>query len=243
MRVYITRHGETEYRQGIVSLGEADDLTNLGRDTVVMSAIDAANNMKINGITKTRIKSSPYGRTLFTAKLWECFLRICGIETPNIEICPELTEIKNLDYPGLLSKLIAGGEISYSDGKFVVYPNESNPEKYPPYCYYFRRDCMHKLPEGFRKKLPREITDKIDATETFVDATKRFKDVLGSLDSQVDAHVLVCHEGYTGEFVEMAAEKMGFVPYLDRGKYFVLEKHDKLWVPIHVQEGAIQYER
>jgi len=242
MLAYITRHGQTEYRQGKVKLAEADDLTTEGRDNVIMSALDAASNMESLGIKNTEIKSSPYGRTLYAAKIWQKALRMRNIGARDIEICPGLSEIENLNYSGFLLKFIIGGDIQCSDGEFTIDPKESNPEKYPSYVY-FRMDAWHKLSPDYRRKLPKEITEKIDATETFVQATKRFKGVLDSLDSKFSSHLLVCHEGYTGEFIEILAGGRNMAPYLDRGKYFVLEKRDNLWVPFSIQNNGIKFDR
>jgi len=67
--IHFFRHGESFYRQDIVPMAEANDLTESGVDQVRFSSEILSTHIKSRGSCPSVIVSSPLGRALQTAKL------------------------------------------------------------------------------------------------------------------------------------------------------------------------------
>jgi len=241
MLAYITRHGQTEYRQGKVILSKSDDLTPEGIERVVNSANVAAEDMRLRGIEVIKIKSSPYGRTSHTAKIWKEVLAKNGLRTTKIEICRDLEEVRNLlDFSEYL-KFVNGGEIHIDGTDFLIDQSLTNPDNYKPFSY-FRKDCIHnrKTSEG----LPKNIIQRIHRIETCVGAMARLQLFLNRLEDipENQTDVIVSHSGPLSSFTEMCAKNGSGTPYINCGMFYVLERNGNIWNPVHIQEGAIQNE-
>ncbi|MBU0906612.1 MAG: histidine phosphatase family protein [Nanoarchaeota archaeon] len=236
MQAHVLRHGLTEYKQGIVDLGEANDLTPEGIAVVRATAGDLAQHVLRNRGKAVKIRSSRYGRTLYTAKIASEELSRSGVEIPEgIVEDSRLNEVENFEWD-LFYPLVSGGKIFYDGGELEIDSAVTNPERLI-IPLYFRQDRHLHLPERARRLLPPSVIARIESFEPYQSTLKRFRAVLADLNGP-ETHLLVGHEGYTGEFVKAFSGRSD--TYLDRGKYFTLERLNGAWAPVSAQGGAIQ---
>jgi broad specificity phosphatase PhoE len=234
MGIYVFRHGDSEYRQGKVDISIADDLLPIGVKTVRESAKSLAQRLTGDGEDFVRLRSSPFGRCLYTAKVLKEALKEQGIDSDEIETSLSLEEVRNLDWKSFYP-LIVGGEVSYDGLKFSVDKDLTNPERLSP-VRYFRTDAAHNLSEKARASLPLKYLDRLDITESYKEVAARFKNfALTLMENERDLvqnmdpiEVLVTHEGLTGDFIVPCVGNPE--AYLARGKFFELKYRGKVLI-------------
>ncbi len=237
MKAAIFRHGESFYRQEETSLELADDLTERGIEEVIESGNHLANSMNLEG-ARIKISSSPFGRTLHTAKVLRQTLLEKGFKSAEIKINPELGEVENFDWE-FYNLMVQGGKFQ-EEGDFFIDPSITNPKHYGTVAY-FRKDQIHALSQEVRKNLPREVLERIDSVESYGSAVRRLHNVINGLDEAFDLHILSTHEALTGEYASPAFGSDG-TPVLGVGKYLVLQRENQIWRPVFYQENAIKLE-
>ena len=141
METYIFRHEESGYTQGKVSLGRASDLLPGGTVRVGLKVQHLGN--RLTQGRAVRITSSPYGRTLHTARLISDVLREGGHNVEGIIPDERLEEIRDFDR-SLFLALVNGGNIDNDDSRFTINPSFTNPGKLSA-TNYFRSDAHHNL--------------------------------------------------------------------------------------------------
>jgi len=235
MEAYVFRHGETEYNQGMVSLQAANDLTPEGARVVNNSANHLSQRLDKN--KQIQISSSPFGRSLYTAKIIQDVLNKDGFNVDEIKTDVGLREVKDFDWE-LFHPLVDGGEIQYGNEKFVVDKSLTNPQNLH-LIEYFRSDASHNLSQKAKSSLPQNYLERIESFE-------RYPSVSGRLDSKLETlseedgviPILSTHEGLTGEFVEQLAGG-NKTASLERGKYFGVKSEGGIWVPYANQKDII----
>jgi hypothetical protein len=238
MRIFIFRHGHCKYGQGIVNLAEACDLTSEGIGVVRASAFDLAERIGLHN-SGIQIVSSPFGRTLHTAKVIHDSLLERGSIVSGVGIHSDLGEIRGFEYSTFLP-LVVGGSAVYEGETFVVDRDLTNPQRYGP-ILYFRTDSVRGLSQKARASLPGRYIQMIDGMESYESVANRFKNCLNGLDG--DEAIIVTHEAPTGDFVEMAVRSnTKKTSFLDKGKYISFERGGREWEIHYMPEGAVQFE-
>ncbi len=218
MSKIISRHTKTEYKQGIVSLAEANDITAEGEQIIKDNSLIMIKYLQPkSGV----IAVSPFGRTLATAKVINQIFREKGYAF-DIDINPELVDLK-FDYI-LGIKFVKGGVVE-SNG-FVIDSKDTNPENIT-FEEYFHTDYIHNLPSSVLKKLPSETAKIIKEFETCPSACSRLEKEVAIYPSNT---VFVTHECLTWNYLKRADRNPE--EYLDRGQFFVLEEKDNYQTPI-----------
>lgn len=237
MVVYIFRHGETEYKQGPVTLTEANDLTPTGVRIVTESATNLA---KVVGSgPDIALFSSPFGRCLHTAKVIKDKLEQTGILTSNITPERLLGEVENFEWR-LFCPLVFGGEVNFAGERFNINRELTNPEGVSS-VEFFRRDLAHTLKGKARDSLPSAYLDKIAQFERYSEVAKRLELILEKLRESYATTILVTHEGLTGEYVTQLAQDRN--AFLGRGKYIAVRYTGRGWNAYTPQKGAIEIEK
>jgi len=239
MIAYVFRHGKCKYEQGKTSVALADDLTDDGVRDVTFSALDLGEEFsdELGGV---EIWTSPFGRCGHSAKIIHRALAEKGIKLGDIQVVDELSEVENLtpDVWKIFQAFARGGEIHYDGQDITINREESNPLGDSP-TEYFRTDTIHNLLLEFQATLPSGLVKKIASVETSKSVGERFNRFLSQLK---DDSIIVTHEGHTGSYIEKAVGSMVRTPYLQRGKYFILDGSDDIWTPTDVQEGAAGFD-
>ncbi len=236
MRVYVFRHGKSEYKQGRVSISEANDLTPDGIETVRNSTNCLSS--RISKDVSSGISSSPLGRCLHTSNIIRQTLSEKGFRTHEIEVDDILGE-ENLDWD-LFEYLVGGGEVEYEGENFFVDKTLTNPRGVSS-TRYFREDLANKLSEEARKTLPAKYLERIALFETHASVSGRLEKKLNSLNGHdEDMHIIATHEGLTGKFIEQLSGNIEAC--LSSGKYLVVKNKEGIWVPDSYQDGAISIE-
>jgi len=197
-RIEIYRHGEATYRQEIVSLTEAHDLTEKGRKTVRLNARKTAS--ENSGIsTKVPIYSSPLGRTLETAKIIRDELLQNGVKTENegdqplfIRRC--LQEQINFSY-SVMNLLSSGGIWGGKSGSFKVDPKKTNPSMLSS-ADYILNDALNMSSSAWNE-LPSDLQRKILSMESGDRIQRRivrFINSLGKTRTSTELSVVVTHD-------------------------------------------------
>lgn len=233
MEVYVFRHGDSKYTQGIVFPSKANDLTDFGITAVAKSSEHLANKLKKS--IPVQIYSSPFGRCLYTAKIIEKVLKKSGLKIEGIDIDESIGEVKNFEW-SLFYPLVVGGKIEYEREKFLVDSNLTNPKKVG-FAKYFRKDFAHQLSKRAKKSLPKQYLERIASFERCPFVLKRFDSKLEQLMIPNRISIISTHDGLIGRFIEQLSGNEN--SFLDRGKYFLLRHQNGIWVPYNLQKGAI----
>lgn len=237
MESYIFRHGQSQYKQGMVSLGEADDLTLEGVRTVRDSADHLGK--RLDKSTPVLIHSSSFGRCLHTARIIGDTLSGLGFGVSGITIDPTLREVENFDW-SLFHPLVVGGELEYEGQRFGVDDSLTNPNGLSS-VRYFRSDSAHRLSEEAKRSLPKEYLERVASFERYHSVSQRLDTKLDELsEAKGEVPILCTHEALTGRFAEDLAESPQAL--FERGKYFGVKNDSGLWVPVNYQEGALIYD-
>jgi len=205
--VDIFRHGEAQYNEGKnVNLYDAKDLTLRGIRAVVINAHKIAKKYTPN--TKVGVFTSPYGRTLQTAKLIALVLVKKKIKVELIN-CEELEESKNLSWP-MLKALMTGGEYAFQGKSFYINKNLSNPMNLT-YPDFYIEDCISMIDTDTLSSWPKEFVSAISLTEKHSSASKRMITFLNRLRNQYksfdqDNAVIVTHDSLVIDLVRQASE-------------------------------------
>src|SRR3989344_3428990 len=241
MDVYIFRHAASNYRQGMVNLVEANDLTLDGIIDTTNSAADLAKRLEKlskGALLPVQLSSSPFGRCLHSSKIIDETLTNAGFLAHPIKISNNLGEVGNFEWY-LFNALVKGGKIEYEGETFDVNPDLTNPQNLK-ITRYFRTDSAHKLAWNARQSLPKSCLDRVDTFERYHSVVKRLSSELEtilSFDAQIQ--VICTHEGLTGEFIEQISKSQD--AYLNMGMYFGARNEGGIWVPYDCQKGAINY--
>jgi len=219
MKIVVMRHGLTDYKQNYpVSIEDADDLQARGIPKIKSSAL------KMNGCFnhQPNIVSSPYGRTIHTAKI---VADVLTIPHHYIVLNHELEEVRNFDFE-LLRVLTQGGIYRFKDESITINSRYTNPN-YLPHTTYFNSDLTRQLPVSAKKRLPQELVEKIERMETCTEACQRLENVLQTLDKD---SLVVTHQGLTQRLLE----KMGYThkQYVDRGEFIIVEASNRILKPL-----------
>lgn len=236
MKAYIFRHGETEYHQGKVSLQEANDLTPEGVQTVIKSTNHLSQRLDKN--KPIQISSSPFGRSLYTAKIIQDALSKNGFTVNDIREDDNLSEVGNFEWE-LFYPLVEGGEIQYGNDKISIDKSLTNPQNLH-FIEYFRSDAAYNLSQKAKASLPKNFLERIDSFE-------KNSSVFGRLDSKLEKlsdtddviPIISTHEGLTGKFIEKLANG-NKIASLKRGKYFGVKSEGGIWIPYADQKDAIE---
>lgn len=169
--------------------------------------------------------SSPYGRTLHTAKIIADTIsginasrkstsRLPGHERVGIENdlaetrfeystlierSEELTKSKgfNIDY---ILPLIHGGVLNFGGDNIQVDPNETNPEGYD-YNTYMVKDRIKRVAENMKSVFPSNYIQYLMSVETFESVTSRMLKVLEGIATKnrtPEAVIVVTHGSLLG---------------------------------------------
>ncbi|MBU1032688.1 MAG: histidine phosphatase family protein [Patescibacteria group bacterium] len=194
LKVFVFRHGDTEYRQGdnLHSVATANDLTPVGVRTTQVSA------MKLLPLLDrgkgVQIHSAPSGRTLHTAKIISDTLRDDGFFVSPISPEYSLREVEGFSWR-LFIPLVHGGEVQYAGHVFSVNKQETNPNGLD-HIMYFMEDKAREIPDYVKKKWPPVYVQFLDKLETYRHANKRMIVFLRSLfEHQQGRQIIVVTHG------------------------------------------------
>jgi len=214
-RIELFRHGESKYRQEIVSWSEASDLTENGRRVVENNAIEMAKeNVGIR--TKVAIFSSPFGRTLETSLIIVRELNKFGIETENENDAPVLVRRslqEQINFSNVTMNLLAlGGEWDGTTGKTFIDSRRTNPKEKVT-SRYFLEDALNMNHDAW-EELPLDLKNKILAMETsdlIQGRIYRFVSSLGRKSLERDLSVVVTHDALLALLLEKAQSEITWV--------------------------------
>ncbi len=186
VRVTLFRHGTAKYEQGKVTVSEASDLTDEGRNLVREQAERLAD--EIGQDEEITIWSSPMGRTLETATIIADVLREKGFtirlkksvengEMPPsaekaIRVFEALEEVRGLNIE-LFSVLVGGGSYTLEDGTEATFDKrKTNPDNLSFQDYYYRDGYKKYLLSD--KNIPAEVQSSLNLLEEEADVHHRF---------------------------------------------------------------------
>lgn len=182
MYIYVFRHGEALYGQGEVLIGEADDLKEEGTGIIEKNAEKIAGRVRKEEKDGVIIYSSPFGRSLETARIISNILGANSIPGV-IESIFALREADNFSWE-LFSPLINGGRVKFNSWTFSVNKQETNPLNLEPARYFFSGG-INKIPASETKLWPKEFYDKVSGLESIWAITKRMIRFLKEMDIRV----------------------------------------------------------
>ena len=204
-RIKVFRHGISKYRQGKVSIVEANDLTTEGIEGIIESveAIFSSDYQSFEII----LYSSPLGRALHSTKVISRALEARGIRN-KIYIRNELQEVKNFSWPPFIP-LITGGKVSFKGKTFYIKKEHSNPKclKYPE---YFMLDCINDITNKVLALWPEEYVKLIKSFETFESASNRMILFLNRLKNDYSfdndkKFIIVTHDTLLNKLADLAS--------------------------------------
>ncbi len=223
MNIAILRHGLTDYRQRYcVTIEEADDLRLEAIPIIKNSAKEIGDYIGL----KPQIISSPYGRTVHTAKI---AAEILDVPNREVVLVPELEDAHGLDFDLLLA-FAEGGVYKLNGENITIDSRDTNPNKLS-YVAYFNSDLTRNIPVSAKHKLPVELIEKMERLETCTEACFRLENVLKKIDRN---SLVVTHQGLTQRLLE----KMGYSheEYLDRGQFIIVDANKGVLNPIYWSE-------
>lgn len=187
------RHGKSPYGQGKTSIERADDLTPAGIRIVKNEAKKIAGLIKKGAI----IFSSPYGRTLHSAKIIKAVLFKYGLGAIII-IEEDLRELNNFSWK-LFQPLVEGGEVNFNGKNFLIDAAETNPNglKYPDYII---KDEISQIPMKTMLFWPLGYIKKILSFESYYSVVARRDNFLSCLPEKLKIHgrkypaIIVTHD-------------------------------------------------
>ena len=220
--VTLMRHGLALYGQKKVSLDEAADLHPEGIEGVVRSAHAYADRLPTGA--RVRVISSPFGRTLHTAKIARSVLEERGHPCSPVEVDQSVEEVRNLK-GRVLNALMNGGAIELDGRQVHIDPALTNPRKVPYPDYYVESEFL-RLTADALESLPERFVAAFLRFETFPEVTARMLDRVASLlHEEGDEHTLITtHDACTGFPVKAftGARRLGLEP----GTFVVLVRRD-----------------
>jgi len=200
----VARHGDSGYKQGIVSLEKADDLTEMGVLGVGINArqvVGAWEKMRL----PIKISASPYGRTLHSAKLWKQVAKDYGLSA-TIEVVPLLGEVGGLDFK-LIDALTRGGSYSHEGENVVFNVRETNPLAMDYMTFY-----RNHFPISKDVILPEFVRNRLALMEKPEDVAKRFRGFMALVGSETGKRVIVTHQALTDVFTNSIGLESGLMP-------------------------------
>lgn len=237
LRIDAMRHGETEYRQGIVSIDEANDLTPEGGEEVTRSANKLADvilqELDEFPDLSVEIGSSPYARALYSAEITRDIFR--GKRIPlredgkyfagGVQVIDELGMFRRSVDWKLLSPLIKGGKVNFNGETFDVDNRRTNPNSFGVFDYLFK-DGIGSIPNDVRAELPADYLQVIDGIEKTFDCTQRFMSCIsGYAEVRGPRHVVLTTHS---ELLYYPANvfSRGEVNLVDSGAFVSFERRD-----------------
>lgn len=186
VRVTLFRHGTAKYEQGKVSISEANDLTDEGRNLVREQAERLAS--ELGQDEEVTIWSSPMGRTLETATIVADVLRKKGFEIRlkksaddnevsssaenTIRVFEALEEVRGLDIE-LFSAIVDGKPYTLEDGTEVTFDkSKTNPDNLSFQDYYYQGGYKKYLQSD--ENIPAEVQVSLNMLEQEADIHHRF---------------------------------------------------------------------
>lgn len=116
----------------------------------------------------------------------------------------------------------------------------TNPNGIGP-TNFFRTDAAHNLSEEAKKYLPGSFLERVNSFEPYSSVVKRLYTELSKTKPETNrTHVLVTHEGLTGELIEVLSNNSQ--AYLAKGKYFGVEFKKGVWVPVMCQADSLAFD-
>lgn len=229
-RVTIVRHGKARYKQDRVRIEEANDLLGEGVQAVSASAELLVPVLRTE--TQVSIWSSPFGRTLHTAKTMRQVLLRSGIST-HVETRESLCELRNFSWPFLIA-LVEGGFVDILGESLLVNHSATNTRGLNRY-EYLRLNAIREIPQNVVQSWPERIQDLVRNLESFKSATGRMMQVLKDISQfRLARHtILVTHEALTS-FIMMTITN-NRVLGLDPGSYIILEQQGDDFIPVYIQ--------
>ncbi len=217
LNIHLVRHGLTEYNQGIVSLVEANDLTEEGIALVKQAAEDFVKTLS-PGETVT-IWSSPMGRTLHTAKIFAEILSDNGIiirglsKNPTDNILPYsvLGEVENFTWEHFVP-LATGGEHEFEGEKFYINKANTNPKNLNAIEYFFR-DKAHHISSDESIQWPASYQKLVHGFEKSSEVTERLIKTLrrvAKLQDKDQRLILVTHDAVLAYLGYLATDNKAF---------------------------------
>jgi len=181
MHIYVFRHGEALYEQGEVLIKEADDLKKERIGIIKENAKKIAGRVSQKEKDGVIIYSSPFGRSLETARIISNVL-----EANNVISITErffaLKEADNFSWE-LFSPLVNGGRVEFNNWTFFVNKQMTNPLNLEPARYFFLR-CINKILASETERWPKEFYDRVLAFESILAITKRIMGFLRGINSR-----------------------------------------------------------
>ena len=191
--ITVFRHADAAYAQGQVTLEESDDLTAKGRKTLD-NILDTYLMQRAQGETFGFL-SSPFGRTLDTAKSIRDKLAVAGFLCYDITPTEQLQEVQGLSWP-TLEACIYGGKVDAKGQTITVDKRISNPKAIPYPDYYTTAAYLPIM-----TNLPSPVQDTLRQMESFAETTERMKQFLHEqLQQEYDyTHLIVTtHDSLVG---------------------------------------------
>ena len=225
-RIYVFRHGESDYRQTFPSIEDANDLKKEGIKIVRQNAKELLALLKPIKGEVMQIYSSPHGRTLHTSKIILEELNNGKVLSKEIVVEEALADQRGYDYY-LVSTLVNGGNINYKGIKFYVDKNITNPHRIKEKNYGARE--IDNIPESFLKTLPKNYLNEIRKIEKPFKIRKRTFKVIETIlkKSRGGIFILVTHNANTNFLIEkLFPEASGAL--LKPGEFFSINKNGSI---------------
>lgn len=214
LHVHVVRHGKSLYGQReVTSVEEANDLTPEAPAEIEANAQEFAQQIGQDD-GEVEIWSSPYGRTLQTARIyWESLCEAGVRFHKNHEgKCP-IKIFRAIDehryYPvDVVHALEAGGKVFFQGHAFTVDKKKTNPRNLDPVEYFFQHE-IEKIPEKVKTKWPKEYQKVVAQLENVYQVTERMMRPLARLREVKDKNyrfIIVTHN-----------RLMGFLAYIFTG--------------------------
>jgi broad specificity phosphatase PhoE len=248
-KIYVVRHGESFRSQAKCKLEEANDLTEEGMSSARKVAVLIATEGYYRNL---RVMSSPYGRTLHTAKIIVGSLNMISelndqgypnaseellgllektaatesVSSVTIEPTDRLEKARGFQWE-LVKPLIMGGVIEFGGRTLSVDPSLTNPYGHD-YHTYLVHDELKKIPGTVKRLWPREYVDFLEGVETFESLSHRMIEMLGDIDRKNDplcSHLLSTHGALMG-FLSFAYSRQ-YREEIKPGEVVTLEKRGK----------------
>jgi broad specificity phosphatase PhoE len=226
-QIGIFRHGKSTYNQRVTSIAEAFDLFPEGIETIERNVVEFSKSLSKK--TPVAIYSSPYGRTIHSARLAMAQLGCRGFNLDSMKLDKDLAEVHAFDWR-LFSPLVKGGELDYEGQTLKFDAAKTNPEGLS-FQQYLMRDKAQDVAQEFRWEFPESYFRAISGIERFSNIRDRMEGFLRkSTAENPDKNIMAfTHEALVYDMLDKFTE--GQSQSLHPGNYVHLErKRDGFYV-------------
>ena len=261
LTVHVVRHGPAKYEQEAwQDPHTADDLNAHMRESPLKNAEELREGKEaavervrktaeeiaatINPEEEVVIWSSPFGRTLETARIIRDVFEEHGLalrergahSNEKIQVFDQFGDIRNFEYDQFVT-LADGGTLTIDGETVVIDQKETNPEKLG-YTEYYSSGAVHDIPEHVKATWPAKLRESIEGMERFEEISERVISKLKNVSQTSDKDyrlVIVSHGSAADQLIR--TYKPDALTGLDPAEYVTVRRSGDKMVVSHA--GAL----